>query len=278
MRYHLRMSEFGLVGKEWLQMDLRDFSKLALFFEQFPKEARAATAQFLNDFGFAAKANVPTVLAEHMHIRNQRFVASRIRVQKTSALPIDQQRVTVGSIPGDRFTGWIEQQRGAAPERGRVFSLLARGGMETNQATPGYRLKASNKRVDIEDYDDMPGHVTRSRMLQYMLRSLGEGVSIGRSRQRHRRIDFTPMIVHKGYPIRGGLYRIKAMSGFVLPSTGRSAPQIAMLQAFDKQPRPKAWPWIQDVIAYTLKHADIGHMWQQAMNRAWYRMHSRVGA
>jgi len=273
------MSEFGVIGSQFLRMDFREFGKLAMFFEQFPREARVATAQFLNDMGFMAKAHVPLVfaLSGHMHIRNQKFVGSRIRVEKTTAKAIAQQRVTVGSIPGDRFTGWIEQQRGAAPERGRVFSLLARGGTEEGRAKPGYRLKASNERMDISYFDDMPGPVTRSRMLQYMLRTMGEGVNIGRSRARHRRVDMTPMIVHKGYPVRPGLYRIKAMSGYRLPSTGRLAPRPTMLQAFDKQPRPKRWPWIQDVIEYTIKRAPMAKMWANAMSRAWERVHAKMG-
>jgi hypothetical protein len=271
------MSEFGIIGGDFLKMDFRDFSKLALFFEQFPREARVATAQFLNDMGFLAKANAPVVLGGKMHIRNQRFVGSRIRVEKTTAKPIDQQRVTVGSVPGDRFTGWIEQQRGTSPERGRVFSLLARGGDEQQKAKPGARLKQDNEFDNVSDWDDMNAP-TKSRMLQFLAREMAEGVYKPKRSNRHRSIDKRPFVVGKGYGVRPGLYTVKTRGGYKLPSTGRMAAKLQMIQGFDKQPRPKRWPWIQDVVHYTIKSAPIGKMWTSAMSRAWERMHARMRA
>jgi hypothetical protein len=261
------MSEFGVIGSQFLRMDFREFNKLALFFEQFPREARVATAQFLNDMGFLAKAHVPLVfaLSGQMHIRNQKFVGSRIRVEKTTAKAIDKQRVTVGSIPGDRFTGWIEQQRGEAPERGRVFSLLARGGNERQQAKPAARLKPSEDFPKPEDWDDV---ASPQSQMQAMIRAMASTKVYGKA-----------FIVPRGkaYGVRPGLYRIKSKRGYVLPSTGRRAPSIQMLQAFDKQPRPKRWPWIQDVVHYTIQHAPIAKMWASAMSRAWERVHAHMG-
>lgn len=253
------MSEFGMIGGDFLRMDLREFGKLALFFEQFPVEARAATAQFLNDMGFLAKANTPTVLAEHMHIRNQKFVGSRIRVEKTTAKPIAEQRVTVGSIPGDRFTGWIEQQRGVDPERSRTFSLLARGGNEAAQAKRSSRLLPDS---DIVSTDDEP--VEHGSRAQALIRDMAKNAPT------------KPFIIRRGYGMRPGLYKIKSKRGYTLASTGRVAPKIQKLQTFDKKPKPTRWLWMQDVIHYTIKRAPIGKMWESAMSKAWERIHARI--
>lgn len=269
------MSEFGVIGGEFLRMDFTEFGKLARFFDQFPREARAATAQFLNDMAFAAKANTPLVLAlsGQMHIRNQKFVGSRIRVEKTTAKPIAQQRVTVGSVPGDRFTGWIEQQRGIEPERGRVFSLLARGGNEKQKAKPSLRLKPGNEFDNVADWDDMSAP-SKPRMLQFLTREMAEGVYKGKRGNRHRSIDKRPFVVGKGYGVRPGLYTVRTRGGYKLPSTGRMAAKLQMVQAFDRQPKPKRWPWIQDVVHYTIARAPMAKMWASAMGKAWERMHA----
>lgn len=259
--YSEPMSEFGLIGGDFLRMDFREFSKLARFFEQFPVEARAACAQFLNDIGFLAKANTPLVLAlsGHMHIRNQKFVGSRIRVQKTTAKPIDQQRVLVGSVAGDRFTGWIEQQRGVEPERSRTFSLLARGGDEAKQAKRSSRLLPDS---DIVSTDDEP--VQSGSRAQALIRDMAKNAPT------------KPFIIRRGYGVRPGLYKIKSKAGYVLPSSGRKAPKIQKLQAFDRKPKPKRWLWMQDVIHYTIKRAPIAKMWTSAMSRAWERVHASL--
>ena len=261
MAYSELMGEFGKIGSDFLRMDFTEFSKLARFFEQFPVEARAATAQFLNNMGFLAKANTPLVMAlsGKMHIRNQKFVGSRIRVQKTSAKPIEQQRVLVGSVAGERFTGWIEQQRGTEPERGRVFALLSRDGDVKKQAKRSTRLLPD---LDIVSTDDEP--VQSGSRAQALIRDMAKNA------------PSKTFIIRRGYGMRPGLYKIKSKGGFTMPSTGRTAPKIQMLQAFDKKPKPKRWPWIQDVIHYTISHAPIAKMWTSAMSRAWERVHAKA--
>lgn len=88
-----------------------------------------------------------------MIVRNKRFVASKIKVDKThTRQPISSQEAIVGSIDGPRFSGWVEQELGTKTKRTRVFTRLARRGSPTRPAQPSVRLKASNDFTTPDDY------------------------------------------------------------------------------------------------------------------------------
>lgn len=127
-------SPFSQLRGDFLNMDLRELGKLYDFFRRAPQFLRPATAQLLNDAAFSWRPLAVSTLASRLIMRNPRFALSRMQVVKTSAKPIPQQRVTVGStfVRGKgghiTFDGWASLQGGTEPERNRTLALLARGG------------------------------------------------------------------------------------------------------------------------------------------------------
>jgi len=257
------MGEFRKLRGDFLQLDFRDLAKLALFFKRFPLQARAATAALLNDLSFLWRGEAFDAIASRTIIRNPRFDRSRLRVQKTSAGPIERQQAFVGSIftyaKGGRLShdGWYSLQTGQEPRtRNRVMSLLARGGDRTRPVLPSARLKPGTEFPKPRDWDEV--HLPQSRV-QAMIRSMADSGVYGKT-------FLLPKKQSGG--LSPGLYKIKRRRGYLLPSTGRPAPDVAMLQHFGKRPRGLRFAWMQESLKRLIAHAPIASMWQRAIGRA----------
>jgi hypothetical protein len=243
-----------------LHMDLKGFHELEAFFKRFPREARHASAQLLNDIAFAGRPVIVDVLARHTHMRNPRFALTRTRVEKTAAREIALQSATLGTIytqgKGGSIShdGWASLQRGQAPTRDRSTTLAARGGSELKQAQRGARLLPGDLPAPA-DYGEIENPAQR---LQALIRIMGEA---GPSKA---------FVVPKGYGLTPGLYRTK---GRYTLRSGKSAPKLMRLQTFGKSPQAQRVPWMQEVAIELRRRLDLGAMWRAAMAKVWARMH-----
>jgi len=256
-------SVFRHLGGHLLNMDFRELGKLYLFFRRYPVLARKATAQLLNDLGFAWRPLAVTTLASRLIMRNPRFILSRMRVQKTAAGPIERQAVTIGStiVRGKggniTFDGFYSLQTGRDPQRNRTLGLLARGGDKRAQARRQGKLNPADDIPKPQDWDDIP-QPSSARRAQAMIRAVADTTAYGKR-----------LLLSKGDSagMAPGLYRIKRRRGYLLPSTGRSAPQLAIVQHFGRRPRGQRWQWMQASLKWLLGHAPIASMWQRAIGR-----------
>jgi hypothetical protein len=250
-------------GSGLIDLDLHEFERLALFFKQFPQEARKATAQLLNDLAFFGREQAIDTLSRHgLIIRNRRFDVSRMRVQKTTARPIEQQAAILGSIftrgKGGHIVhdGWRSLWKGE-PIRSRVLTLLARGGERTAIAKAKARLRPGS---DFVTPDDVGGNLAPQSRIQALIRDMAQNA------------PNTPFLIPQRYKGTGfhGLYRVVQGQSVTLAS-GRTAPKIKALQVFGKQPRGKRVPWMQETLKTIIHKAPIAFWWKNAMDEAFNR-------
>jgi hypothetical protein len=187
-------------------------------------------------------------------MRNPRFALSRMVVQKTSARPIAQQQVTIGSTfvrgKGGKLTfdGWASLQGGHDPTRNRTLALLARGGDKRAIANKQSRLIG-----DIPSTDESP--VMHGSRAQALIRDMAKNA------------PNKPFIIKRGYGMAPGLYRIRKGKGYTLPN-GRGAPALQIVQHFARMPRHARWPWMQESVKRLLAHSNYQRMWNVAITKA----------
>jgi hypothetical protein len=251
-----------MLSGDLVNLDLREFGRLMVFFNRFPLEARKATAQLLNDLAFYGRTAAIDELGKHMIMRSRSFDLSRMRVQKTSAKPIEQQAAILGSIfttgKGGHIVhdGWRSLWKGE-PIRSRVLTLLARGGERTAIAKARARLKPGN---DFDTPDDVGGSLAPQSRVQALIRDMAQNA------------PNTPFLIQQRYKGTGfhGLYRVVQGQSVSL-ANGRIAPKIKAIQVFGKKPQGKRVPWMQDTIKAIIAKAPIALYWKTAMDEAFAR-------
>jgi hypothetical protein len=208
---------------------LKKFQKL--IGKEFPRGFQKVTAEYLNSSAFRARELNIKNLQSQMTIRDQRFLSSALRVEKTKPVSINQQIAISGSITKPRFTGWKEQENGTAPERKRKVTVSARGGSKQAKAQQRARLKPSNKIYKPEQYQGS----SYTRRFYFMMRVLGS---------------------------RGGgqfliTQKISTKRGLLNPALyGLKGGKISMLQKFEA-PEIKRKPWQTDDWADIKRRAEI---------------------
>lgn len=250
------MSEFRELRGAFVNIDFHDFRRLQEFFERYPTAARKATAQLLNDIGFAWRPLSVSTLASRLTMRAPRFILSQMRVEKTTAKPIARQQVAVGSLPTQKggritFDGFYSLQTGRDLERdrNRTMTLFSRGGSKQAVVKRGYRLRSE---LDIVSTDDIP--VASGSRVQALIRDMAKNA------------PNKTFIIKRGQGFAPGLYKIKPGHGHVLRS-GQVAPKIQIVQRFNRRPHHERWQWMQASVTRLLKYAPIARMWEQAIER-----------
>lgn len=215
-------------------LDLRDLEK---FYKKAPKKFARASAGMLNNLAFQTRGVALIRIASDLEIRNPRFVASRMQVEKAKFGPMSGQRAEVGSVAKDRFSGWTEQETGAEPLRNRVFTLTARRGSNQNQAAPSSRLKPGNNIVDINDVDiAATGRLARRRIFIQIM-----------SRRPNK-----PFVMRRKYKkMRRGVYVFKRK-------------RLLQLQAFDAM-KVKRKPWMKPARAEVIQRSNVRAAWAKAI-------------
>ncbi len=216
---------------------------LKRFYKKAPKKFQKASANVLTSFAFGTRAEAMNVIKSKMVIRNPRFINSRLRVSKAfGSTNIGSQQSEVGSIPAQRFTGWIEQQTGKMPAKNRIFTLLARRGDITRQALPSARLKPGNKYISS---DEFTGKTPNKRIIA-MLQILG--------RKGYKK----PFIIRRGNKFKKGLYKFKG--------SGKNK-KILALQLFRTNKRPKKLEWLTMARDNYFRKNDVNKVWEKSLKQ-----------
>ena len=136
------------MSKFWTNQ--RDIARLKKFYKRAPKQFMYAARGVLTSIAYKARIQQIAEIQNSMTIRNTRFVESRIRYQKARGNRLDNLYSLSGSVSGNRFSGWKEQELGTPTSRTRTQSLSARGDDWKRQVRGSARLKTANRFLDIE--------------------------------------------------------------------------------------------------------------------------------
>ena len=141
------MSIFGFEGTE--------VKKLEKFYKGAPGLFNRAARGLLNGFAFGTRNEAIDTIKHRMIVRNEKFVKSRIRVNKTKGSRLDNMFSETGSLPdaSGNFQGWVEQEEGKTAKRTRVQTLVARGNNLKNKVRPKYRMKNARNFINENTWD-----------------------------------------------------------------------------------------------------------------------------
>lgn len=218
-----------------------DLKNLEKFYKKAPRKFAQASAGMTNNLAFQTRNAALINIASDMNIRSDRFVNSRMRVDRARAVPISRQRAEVGSLPTSRFSGWIEQETGKEPKRNRTFGIAARRGKEKNTASAKARLKPSNQFFTPNNFD-LSHAADADHRTQIFLQLMS------------KEFANKPFVMRRNYrKMRKGIY--------VFSKRGK----LKQLQSFDKM-RVKRKQWMRPAAHKINTKANVRKQWARAIN------------
>lgn len=231
-----------------------DLINLRRFYKRAPKMFGRAVVGMLNNVAFEARVELLKTIGSQMNIRNPRFVAAHMKVQKAKGSDISRAVSVVGSVGGARFTGWVEQETGQTDTRNRVYGLFARGGDENKKVSVGRTRKTSNRILRMSDFD------------------IDNAVS-----DQHRVVIFLQMIDQqkrgKMFWIRRNYKKLKGSTVYNMAgrrkrrtSKGSTGSSSIRRVSTDKPMGTRKDPWMQPTIRKTVTTATMRNAWARSIN------------
>ncbi|MEE9119166.1 MAG: hypothetical protein V3U02_11335 [Calditrichia bacterium] len=222
---------------ELFQIDLSNLINLRKFYRRAPKQFLKATNSTLNSFAFGTRKRSLEIIEKKMTIRNQKFVAGSLRVQKSTGTNINNARSEVGSINRPRFTGWKEQELGTKPERSRSITSFGRG-TKNRRLRPSFKMRPGNNFLDSDDFD-ISGGGDRTVVFLQML-----------ARRKQRK----PFIIKGSSKFKSGLYVFRRK-------------KIKRIQTFKETKKIKRVRWMSGGRREFFRTADINKIWAESLRR-----------
>lgn len=220
----------------------QDMIRLRSMYKRAPREFAKAIARTLNDVAFGVRQENLGVINRRMTVRNPRFVASRIRVERAKTATSNMHAV-VGSVRSPRFSGWEEQESGGAPSRHRVVSLMARKGDTKQQAASYARLKRGPIITPYQvGLGSLPAKFRNTAMVRIMRRNKWK----------------QPFILDRKGSYHGGLFRLRGA-------------RVERLQTFGVEPKPKRVMWMKDGINEYFQGDRIRREWVKNCHHVRFR-------
>jgi hypothetical protein len=136
-------------------IDSRDLQRFTKILKDAPKKIPVATAGVLNTLAFKTREFDIQNLRRELVIRGNQITPEKIIwVDKANyRKPVNSQVSIAASKKKPRFSGWLEQQTGQAPQQRRAFTPAARRGNFKQAAQGRARLKPNLKFGRPEDMD-----------------------------------------------------------------------------------------------------------------------------
>lgn len=214
---------------------------LQKFYRRAPKQFARASAGMLNNMAFQTRVAALENIQGDMNVRADRFVSSRVRVDRARPGPMSGQQAQVGSVSTSRFSGWVEQEEGKAPQRNRVMTVAARRGNESNKVTGKARLKASNQFFTPSDFDIQANDDDHRTVIFLQIMA-----------KKHAN---RPFIMRRKYrKMRKGVYKFSKRG------------KLKQLQRFDEPPKPQRKRWMRPARESATTRANIRKQWGRAIS------------
>lgn len=237
--------------------DTKHLQALQRMYSDAPKYMRAVTANYLNNLGFGLRGLQQAQIAKTMTVRNKGLLRKFTRVQKTGAVDIQSQRVLVGSLPGERFTGWKENEEGGPSEQNKRIWLIARGGSVNKIVLPTNRANRLILNAD-SGYGPTEGNRTFG-FLAHLARSNWQGL----------------FRLPPGGRYKSGIYKIMPGTwSYLSKRTGRSTqmPNFQIIQEEGKHIDVKKNEWNVKASKDLITKHIIDKAWHDAYEQAIKRM------
>ena len=196
--------------KKEFDFNASDLILLRRFYKKSPKLFGRSVVSTINSVAFETRTALIDTISDQMTVRDNRFVSRQMKVDMAKGVDIRTATATVGSIAGDRFSGWIEQETGKKPEKNRTATLLARGGSDVNRIRPRNRLKSSKRLIKISDFQikarrqhrliiflQMMSQQKNAFLMPRRYKGMKRGVYVVRRKKIHRIHTVEPMKVRK---------------------------------------------------------------------------------
>lgn len=180
------------------------------------------------------------MLKGSMTIRNAKFLTRMLRAQTVKgSTPIASQKAISGSLEGQRFTGWAEQELGKAPEKTRTASLFARGGQHSKQIKRKARLFPGTKHMSPDDVQGKNAHHRAVVLL----------IVTNRNRLKE------PFIIKGHDTLIDGLYQWAGKG------------KLKMLQTFEEAKKPKRLLWLTRARKRYFSKTNMTRLWEKTLKR-----------
>lgn len=198
------------MAKKEFNFDGSDLLLLRKFYKKAPVLFARSVVNTLNSLAFTSRTALLATLNDQMTIRDPRFVARQMKVDKAKGTDFMNAESEVGSVSTNRFSGWIEQETGKRSEKNRTTTLLARGGSESNKVRPKNRLKPTKALAKISDFKikarrqhrliiflQMMSRQKKSFLMPRKYKGLKRGVYVTSRNKLHRIYTTEPMNTKK---------------------------------------------------------------------------------
>lgn len=227
------------MAKDAFEIDWKQLLVWQKFFKKAPRLFKIAQRGVLNAQAFhMKKILIPASIHSKMIVRSPKFVNSSIRVSMAKG---NKMQSEVGSVFRKGFSGWNEQQLGTKSKRDYVNSPYSRSDNRRNKVVNKRRLKTSNKRVKISDYN-VKGNSIKQRNIVW-LQMMGKN---------NERRPFK--LEHAVGKLSKGIYMFN----------GNKIRRIANTEP--KSTQPKKIPWLTNALMKQ-KPSDVNLMWKSQLNR-----------
>lgn len=227
-------------------LDRRSLLKLKKFYKNAPSKFFMAAKGVITIMAFKAREVQIQEINRSMTVRNQRFIALKIRYQKTKGSNINNIYSQSGSIRSPRFSGWIEQQTGATTSRTRTQSLMARTGDWGKQIAGTARMKSSNKFFNPES--EMEGRTIEQKYAA-ALAAMRKGAI------RKRNFLIRKRLGGRMRSLKRGLWMMRRRL-------------LYRLQTFNpRKVQPKRNPWHTRAVKKAMAQINLRKEWAKQINR-----------
>ena len=219
-----------------------EMRRLIAAFKKDPERVRAIAAKTVNKIAFDVHKRIPGVIRSQMTSRASGLFSKALWVDMASrSSPLTTMSSMVGSTIMDRFSGWLEQEKGATDPRKRHPTVTARGGSKSRQVLRGARLLKKREIASpkiVSGRGNVQGDHHRAVIMLQML-----------GRVNHRK----PFIISGHNRLRGGLWKIEG--GWKKDPNEKT--NMRLLQAFDRKPESiKKRPWMSISVRQYFKKSD----------------------
>ena len=229
------------MGAELFDIDLKDIKRLQKFYKRAPRLFAKAAAGTLNAFAFGTRKEALKIIGRKFIIRDPKFVASNVRVQKARAnVPLHRLIAGTGGSVRPRYTALAEQETGKAGKRDRTFTLNARGGDKQSKAKGWARLKPGAN-YPSPGKENLSGLTGKKRIVAFL--------SILNESKRAQ----TFILRRRFGRFKRGLYRFRQG-------------KIKQLQSFDARKPPRRVRWLTGGRQKFMTRGNILTSWADAIN------------
>jgi hypothetical protein len=258
------------------EMNDKNLENFKTTLRMFPKEAKKAVAQCLNDEARLFKDLAPKIIGQKYTLRNKAFINARFKVEKANPNdPIEKQYANSiihnENLGGGSFSAFEEELTGAprmlrkgSGQYHRTMTEAARGGHYGNQVIGKYRLRPDRLTADGHNSDFIPDSRNYPHLkIPQFIAMIAKSDATGRSKRAKHFKEKDYAIGKNKVFIMGGP---EAPLGLYALNEGK----VQRMQYFKKTPpAAEKFDWQQMTIDKVFAWFSPSEIWKQYFEPLW---------